>query len=125
MSDEIAKHLVKRGGKVFDVREPMLSYWQETAWQFYPQRADFFSDSTFGEEFGTHLFDDAPVVMRRDLANSFASMLRPRGQRWFKPQIVDEERREQPGVADWLARQLVADLATSAITLLEHEVGMR
>ncbi|MEZ5085510.1 MAG: hypothetical protein R2722_04415 [Tessaracoccus sp.] len=37
----------------------------------------------------------------------------------------DARRRSAAGVADWLARQLVADLATSAITLLEHEVGMR
>lgn len=37
----------------------------------------------------------------------------------------DARRRSAAGVADWFARPLVVDLATSAITLLEHEVGMR
>jgi len=98
----VSRELCERGKYVFSVRLPMLSYWNELAHQFYPEREDFLVDHTFGEEFGTHLFDDGPVVLRRDLANSFASMLRPRSQKWFKPKIKNKKLQEADGVADWL-----------------------
>lgn len=102
MTSVLARELCNRGKRVFAIRDPMLAYWNELGMQFYPERADFLSDHTFGEEFGTHLFDDGPVTLRRDLANSFASMLRPRSQRWFKPKVKEKKIQEAEGVADWL-----------------------
>lgn len=101
MSKEIAADLIKRGNTLFDRREPFLNLWQELALNFYPQRADFNTPIPWGEEFSSHLYDDAPVVMRRDLANSVGAMLRPRGRAWFKPALYDEDRMDAGGVADW------------------------
>jgi hypothetical protein len=101
MTTETAKELVKRSDKLFDLQAPWLPFWQETALQFYPQRADFTGEIPWGSEYGTHLFDDAPVVQRRDLANTVAAMLRPRGQVWFKPGDPDENVMKQQGVAGW------------------------
>jgi hypothetical protein len=102
MTSTLARELCNRGKRVFDVREPMLGYWNELARNFNPVRGDFLSDHNFGEDFGAHLFDDGPVTLRRDLANSFAAMLRPRNQRWFRPKIKDKRIQESAGVADWL-----------------------
>ncbi len=70
--------------------------------QFYPERADFTSELVLGTEFNTHLFDSAPVLARRDLGNAFSSMLRPRGQPWFRCTVIDDDITQEPGVKAWL-----------------------
>lgn len=102
MPSDIARDLCKRGDKLFELREPWLAFWQELADQFYPQRADFTEDQTWGEEYGTHLFDEGPVVMRRDLANAVPAMIRPRGQVWFKPEPIDDRLLKDKPTADYL-----------------------
>ena len=102
MSTELAADLCKRAEKAFSVRQPWLSLWREVGDNFFPEQADFDCDPTWGEEYATHLADDAPIILRRDLANSFAAMLRPRGQKWFMASVVDEALMDEEGVADWL-----------------------
>ena len=57
--------------------------WQEIAEQFYPERADFTYQREAGETFASDLDTSYPVLARRDLANSFGSMLRPPAKQWF------------------------------------------
>jgi hypothetical protein len=102
MSDNNGKELCKRFDKMFSKREPLSSLWQELAMQFYPERADFTSEITLGDEFASHLFDSSPVLARRDLGNAFSSMLRPRGQPWFRCTVTDDDIVEKPGVKKWL-----------------------
>jgi hypothetical protein len=102
MSTALATDLCKRADKAFSLREPWLGLWQELADNFFPEHADFHSDPTWGDEYASHLSDDSPLILRRDLANSFAAMLRPRGQKWFKASLVDDNLMDAPGVADWL-----------------------
>lgn len=103
MTDQsIAAELCKRAESLFSKRLPWDGLWEEIARQCYPQRQDFFTDQTWGEEYASHLFDAEPVILRRDLCNSFSTMLRPRGQMWFKPTIVDEDLLEAAGVRKWL-----------------------
>jgi hypothetical protein len=54
-----------------------------------------------GNEFAAHLMSGAPVLARRDLANQFAAMLRPRGKEWFSLAPEDERMNETRAVADW------------------------
>ena len=100
--DANAKELIKRGDKLFGKRQSLDSLWQELADNFYPERADFTSERTWGDEFASHLFDSSPVMMRRDLGNAFSSMLRPRGQSWFELDVDDDAIRKASGVAEWL-----------------------
>lgn len=113
MPDDNAKELHKRGSSLFEKKKPIDSLNQEVAYNFYPERADFTTEMQWGEEFATHLFDSSPVLARRDLCNMFASMLRPRGQPWFKATVGEEELMdEQPvqalcdGVTKIMRRQI-------------------
>lgn len=70
--------------------------------QFFPERASFTTELSWGEEFASHLFDGSPVMMRRDLGNAFSAYLRPRGQPWFKHDVEDKKLKEAPGVKQQL-----------------------
>lgn len=100
MPDDNAKELSKRGERLFEKKKNLDAFNQEVALQFYPERADFMNERVWGAEYATHLFDSAPVNNRRDLCNMFSSMLRPRGQPWFRATIGDEEFMKQQPVAD-------------------------
>lgn len=77
------KDLVSRAGQLFKDRKAIVTLWQEIAENFYPQRADFTIRRYIGEEFAEHLYSSYPVLVHRDLSNSFAAMLRPRAREWF------------------------------------------
>ena len=77
-----AEDLIQRSNALFSAQSPMLSLWQVMAEHFYPERADFTRMANVGEEFGSRLVDSYPVIVRRDLGDSFSSMLRD-GEDWF------------------------------------------
>jgi hypothetical protein len=80
--DDRAKKLIEQGDHLFSKKSSILSLWQETAEQFYPERADFTVTRSLGSDFAGHLMTSYPILARRDLGNSFASMLRR--DKWFK-----------------------------------------
>jgi len=92
----------KQGDKLFD-RPGLLALWQELAENFHPTRADFTATRNMGEEFASNLMTSYPVVARRDLGNTFSSMLRR--DNWFKV------RTNRPDKEDTSARQYL-DWAT-------------
>lgn len=105
--DSNGKELVKRSERAFSKKSSFDSLCQSIAEQFYPERAQFTASHDWGEEFASHLFDASPVLMRRDLGNAFSSMLRPRGQPWFRlaaPEDVDEDEE----VNNWLDSRTAA-----------------
>lgn len=93
-----ARDLVQQGDKLFAGRTSLLSLWQELADHFYPERADFTISRSLGTEFASHLMSGAPVLHRRDLANQFAAMLRPKGKEWFSLLPDDENLAERQSV---------------------------
>lgn len=102
--DQHCKDLIARGDKLFSARSSLLSFWQASAELFYPIRANFTSDLTWGESFASHLMESSPPLFHRDLSNAFSSMMRPRGTPWFKLSLEDEDLRQQKDVADWLEK---------------------
>ena len=88
--DDNGKELVKRGKRLFEKKSNFDSLCQEIAWNFYSSRADFTTQINLGDEFASHLVDSYPELVRRDLANAFASMLRPSNQQWFEAHVDDE-----------------------------------
>lgn len=98
-----AKALIERGDQLFMKRGTLLSLWQEIADQCYPERADFTVVRSLGDEFADHLSTSYPIMLRRDLGNSFSSMLRSTAIPWFAMRASREEYEDQPALA-WLER---------------------
>lgn len=96
------RELIEQGDQLFSKRQSFMSLCQHTAEHFYPERADFTTDFTLGQEFADHLMTGRPVLARRDLANSFSAMLRPRGKQWFKIRTSNERINEDASARKWL-----------------------
>lgn len=83
--------LIQRGSFLFNQRKAITTLWQEIAENFYPQRADFTLTRYIGEEFAEQLYTSYPLLVHRELSNSFAAMLRPRRKDWFAISVDGEE----------------------------------
>ena len=84
-----SKTVIERGNALFDKRQQLLSLWQEIAENFYVERANFTYTRNVGDEFSDHLMSSYPIMVRRDLGNSFSSMLRQ--DEWFSIALSREE----------------------------------
>lgn len=102
MADSRAKELIQQADRLFTGAKLRNSLWQEIAENFYPERADFDTRRTAGEETQDHLFGSFPPLARRELANLFASMLRPRAINWFSLHVGDEDRDEDKQARTYL-----------------------
>lgn len=99
--DQRVKDLLKQGDQLFSKRGNLLNLWQEQAEQFYPERADFTVSRALGDEFASNLDTSYPILARRDMADAFATMLRPKDKVWAK-MGVDREDREDDAAKRWL-----------------------
>lgn len=61
--------------KLYSARSMLVSFWNEAAQNFYPERASFFSTS-LTEQFAGDLSTSFPLMVRRSLGDAFSSMLR-------------------------------------------------
>lgn len=95
--------LTERGDHLFGKRGTLLSLWQNISDQCYPERADFTVTRTLGAEFADHLSTSYPVMLRRDLGNSFSAMLRSTAVPWFHMRASREEYEDQPAL-EWLEK---------------------
>lgn len=96
-----AKFLRQQGERLFAQKRPWDSRNQDIADNFYPERADFTVPRDIGDDFASHLMTGYPVLVRRDLANSIGSMLRPKGQPWFH-MAADREEKETHEAKAWM-----------------------
>lgn len=100
MTDPIEK-LERRANWLRTKRNPLLPFWQELAEQFHPYRAQFTRQFYLSEQFMDIQLTSYPLIVARELQNTFAAMLRPRDQDWFEMTIEHEERLDRAGKA-WL-----------------------
>lgn len=84
------QELIRQGVKLFENKEAIDSLWQEIAYNFYPERANFTDKRHEGEEYSDHLFSSYPVLARRELGNMFSASLRPQNNPWLKLQVDNE-----------------------------------
>lgn len=89
--DSRATTIIQQGKQAFERCSGRNALWQEIAENFYVERADFTAGHADSEDFAGHLFGSFPVMARRELANLFASMLRPRSVPWFSLHTSNEE----------------------------------
>lgn len=96
--------LKKQCDHVFDKKYPVLQLWQTLADHFYPERADFTTTRNIGAELSDQLVNSQPILMRRDLCNSFSSMLRD-GE-WFSMTINGETSHMGNMWLEWASRRM-------------------
>src|SRR5690349_5597238 len=89
--DQTARDAKKIGDGLFAKKKQVDELWQEIALNFYPARADFTTERTWGAEFSDHLFTSYPVLARRELGNLFSSNLRPSEKKWVGIHVNDED----------------------------------
>jgi hypothetical protein len=95
------QQLIGHGDHLFGKRGSLLSMWQTIGDNFYPERADFTVTRTLGDDFADHLMTSYPLMVRRDLGNSFGAMMRPGSLEWFHMRALREEMEDQPAKA-WM-----------------------
>ena len=61
--DSRAKQLLENGDNLFSKRGTLMSLWQEVADNFYPERADFVTSRSLGEDFAAHLNSSYPLIV--------------------------------------------------------------
>src|SRR5690349_3052591 len=93
--------LISKGDTMFTARSGLVSLWQETAENFYVERADFTKPMQLGKDYAANLTTSYPLVLRRELSNTISAILRPRDRPWFRQTIDREERLDKAGKA-WL-----------------------
>jgi hypothetical protein len=98
--DQRAKDICAQGDSLFTQRQPMLTFWQDVASEFYAMRADFTSSFSPGEDIASHHMDGYPELARETLGNAPDAMLR-QGD-WFQVKTGYEEIDEDPANAEWL-----------------------
>lgn len=101
--DSRAKQLLENGDSLFSKRLGLMAFMQDVALNFYPERASFTADASLGEDFAAHLNSSYPLIVRRELGNSFSAMLRRQDQEWFAVSIDRDDRIDHAGKA-WLER---------------------
>lgn len=93
--------LQRRAEWIRGKRNALLPFWQELAEQFHPLRAQFTRQFYLSEQFMDTQVTSYPLIVARELKNTFSAMLRPRDQDWFEMTIDREERLDRRGRA-WL-----------------------
>ncbi|MCG7985057.1 MAG: portal protein [Candidatus Thiodiazotropha lotti] len=97
--------LKKHVNHLFERQRVMLPLWQTLAENFYPERADFTITRNVGMELADNLVDSYPVLVRRDLGNSFSAMLRD-GQ-WFEMDITGEADHAGKQWLEWGSKRML------------------
>jgi hypothetical protein len=82
----------------------MLSLYQTLADHFYPERADFTVTRNIGNELADLLVDSYPILVRRDLGNSFSAMLRDGD--WFSMGVKGETDYDGKAWLQWASGRL-------------------
>ena len=83
------KQLREIADEQFSKRTSLLNFWQTSAENFYPQRADFTYARSLGTEFGAGLMTSYPVIAARDFMDQLGGMLRPKDKPWFHTVVSD------------------------------------
>lgn len=86
--------LVTTANSLLSTKTQLNSFWQNVAYNFYPQRAFFTRTSPFpyGRDFASNLTTSYPLLVARDLASSISTYLRPAGEQWFKISIANKKK---------------------------------
>lgn len=102
MSDQAGRDLMDIDSRMFSAKSEIDSLYQEIAEFFYPERANFITDISFGEDFASHLTDFYPVLVRRELGDQIGAMVRPSDRPWFKATAANQDISRDRSAASFL-----------------------
>lgn len=102
MSDQAGRDLMDIDSRMFSAKQNIDSLHQEIAEFFYPERANFTGEISFGEDFASHLTDFYPVLVRRELGDQIGAMVRPADRPWFKAAAANEDISRDRSAASFL-----------------------
>jgi len=102
---EHVTELIKQGDQLWGKRASLESLWEELAANFYVERQGFTRTTYLGEEFAANLTTSYPLLVRRDLGNSFSSMLRPSDKEWFSMAVDGVEDHTGKAWLDWATKR--------------------
>jgi hypothetical protein len=95
------RDLIQQGKDLFSKKMTFDSMCQDIAENFYPERANFTAPHVLGEEFATQLYSSYPLLVRRELGDTFTTLSRPQGEQWFYMGLTDEDREDQQA-REWM-----------------------
>lgn len=78
----LASDLIGMGERLFSKRDPLLAFWQMLFDQFDPVGADFTTEQSLGEDFASKLMTSYPIIVARELTDTFSHILRPSDRVW-------------------------------------------
>ncbi len=105
ISQDRSEELCKQAHDAFKRKENLDNFWQTTAELHYPERADFETKKTLGEDFCSGLYASDPIIFRRDFGNFIGAVLRPKGREWFKPRARRKVINDRANVQTWLVQK--------------------
>ncbi len=76
------QNLIEAGDRLFSKRGNLLSFWQDLAENFNPVDANYTSTRTLGDDYASELMTSYPLLVYRDLTDTFSNMLRPSDRPW-------------------------------------------
>lgn len=106
--DERTKKLLSDCERLYGARKSLMSLWQEIAYQFFPEMADFTVTRYLGDEFADHLTTSYPLIARRTLGDALSALLRPVSLDtttpgvWFGLRAQEERRDKDTEARRWL-----------------------
>lgn len=127
-----ATELIRQSEVAFGKRGSLMSFWQDTAENFYPERADFTVTKELGDFFASNLYASDPIIFRRDFCNWTGAVLRPKGRPWFSMRARDEKVNKRQSVKVFLedraqvTRNILYDQNSQfirAMTEADHDYG--
>lgn len=105
-------------------------FWQTTAENHYPERANFTVTRSIGEDITSGLYSAEPILFRRDFGNFIGSTIRPEDREWFTPRVRNDTINNLQAVRSYLEprartmRSLLYDRRSQfsrAMTMADHD----
>jgi len=101
---ERASRIIEQASRAFSAKAPLDSFWQDAAELHFPEHADF-TTRKLEDDHESTLYDSTPALFRRDFANWMGSVLRPKGQQWFKQKRFGLHKEDDTKIRSWLEKR--------------------
>lgn len=110
--------LISAGDRLFSKRGSLLDFFQAIAEQFSPMQADFTTSRQLGEDYASDLMTSYPLLVARELTDTFSTMLRPSDKDWASMYVDGLEDYEGKAWLEWatkLQRRAMYDRAAQFV----------
>jgi hypothetical protein len=110
--------LITAGDRLFGKRGSLMEFFQTIAEQFNPAGADFTTPRQLGEDYAADLMTSYPLLVARELTDTFSTMLRPSDKEWASMYVENLQDYDGKAWLEWatkLQRRAMYDRAAQFI----------